>query len=183
MSTVHSSRFPHHLLSSGSYDMSSGLRRDATPKSIPPYVYRVHRNRAQTQYDFSRGFRAKNQTTIINFNTIVSRFGLAHLNQQTNISSPFISVYVSQAHAEAVARYFAQMYDEDTWVVTIDTNHLSRGPIFWAANILAGQELTTPLWLHEGEYLCLYRISPQAIRDQTPVVRRESRNYGVIGSR
>ena len=68
--------------------------------------------------------------------------------------------------------------------MTIDTNHLSRGPVFWAANLLVGQELTqTQVWLHEGEYLCLYRISPQAIRDQTPVVRRESRSCGVIGGR
>ncbi|KAK7183819.1 uncharacterized protein CC84DRAFT_1242080 [Paraphaeosphaeria sporulosa] len=154
------------------------------PSSIPPFVYRVHRARSQTAYDFSTGFRAKNQTTIINQLSHLSRFGLAHLNQQTNISSPFISVYRSQVHAEEVARYFARLYDEDTWVVTIDTNHLSRGPVFWAGNLLEGQEMTaSQTWLHEGEYLCLYRISPQAIRDQTRVVRKEARSYGVIGGR
>lgn len=175
-------RSSHRLPPTGPYDQATSSTSDATPKSIPPFVYRVHRNRAQTQYDFSTGFRAKNQTTIVNYNTVLSRFGLAHLNQQTNISSPFISVYINQSHAEEVARYFATMYDEDTWVVTIDTKHLSRGPVFWAKNILEGQDVS-PLeaWLHEGEYLCLYRISPQAIRDQTPVVRRESRSCGVIG--
>ncbi|KAJ4356243.1 uncharacterized protein N0V89_004273 [Didymosphaeria variabile] len=164
--------------------MGTPSNPEVSPESIPSFVYRVHRNRSQTQYDFSTGFRAKNQTTIINQLFHLDRFGLAHLHQQTNISSPFISVYRSQAHAEEVARYFARLYDEDTWVVTIDTNHLSRGPVFWAANLLKGQELTAAqLWLHEGEYLCLYRISPQAIRDQTRVVRKESRDYGVIGGR
>ncbi|KAJ4297887.1 hypothetical protein N0V90_005786 [Kalmusia sp. IMI 367209] len=150
-------------------------------------VYRVHRAGAQTRYSFSTGFAAKNQTTIVNFPSIRDRFGLAHLNQQTNISSPFVSVYKSLSHAEAVARHFAERYNEDTYVVTIDTNHLPRGPVFWAATILTGQDLSAEQkWLHEGEYLVMYRIGPQAIRDQTLVVKRDTQGWrapGVVGGR
>jgi hypothetical protein len=152
-----------------------------SPGSFPPVVYRVHHPRAQTQYDFSTGFRAKNQTTKINLLCCLDRFGLAHLTQQTNISSPFISVYRSYAHADKVARSFAGLYNEDTWVVEIDTNHLSRGPVFWAAYLLKGQELTaTQKWLHDGEYLLLYRIRREAIRNET-LVSKETRGYGAIG--
>ncbi|KAF9738036.1 hypothetical protein PMIN06_008509 [Paraphaeosphaeria minitans] len=183
MSTLSSSRasqYHHPTTHSDPTPSDSSLH----PSCIPPFVYRVHRASAQTAYDFGTGFRAKNQTTIISERSHLSRFGLAHLNQQTNVSSPFISVYRSQAHAEEVARHFARLHDEDTWVVTIDTNHLSRGPVFWAGNLLEGQEVTaSQAWLHEGEYLFLYRIGAQAIRDQTRVVRKETRSYGIIGGR
>jgi len=155
------------------------------PTQIPPLVYRVHRASAQTRYDFSTGFSSKNQTTIVNYPSTLARFGLAHLNQQTNISSPFISVYDNQAQAEAVAKYFATRYGEDTWVVTVDTRHLARGPVFRAADLFMGEELSNERrWIHHGEYLVMYRIPPQAIRDQTPVVRVEKEQWrapGVIG--
>ena len=173
--------YANQLWTTTGYAPTSAAAQNPNPTSLPPFVYRVHRSRAQTYYDFSTGFRAKNQTTIVNLESVLLRFGLAHLKHQTNISSPFISVYNDHAHAEAVARYFANLYHEDTWVVTIDTNHLSRGPVFWAANLLAGQELSdTEKWLHAGEYLCLYRISPQAIRDET-LLARTSQSCGVIG--
>lgn len=171
------------------------------PTSVPALVYRVHRTTAQTRYNFSTGFTAKNQTTIVNYPSCLSRFGLAHLTRQTNISSPFISVYDNLTHAEAVAKHFADRYKEDTFVVTVDTRHLARGPVFRAADLLAegaGADGKTVAkrrdssarcdeeedWLHYGEYLLMYRIPAQAIRDQTPVVKVSDQKWrapGVIG--
>lgn len=157
----------------------------AAPTAIPALVYRVHHASAQTRYHFSTGFSAKNQTTILNHTLALSRFGLAHLNQQTNISSPFISVYDNLAHAENVAKYFATKYGEDAYVVTVDTRHFARGPVFRAADLLkGGQGRERDEWLHWGEYLVMYRIPAQAIRDQTPVARgsdQKWRTVGVIG--
>lgn len=164
-----------------------GHNSDIVPVQVPSVVYRVHRAGSQTRYSWGTGFAAKNQTTIVNYPSIRDRFGLAHLNQQTNISSPFVSVYRSLSHAEAVARFFAERHNEDTYVVTIDTNHLPRGPVFWAASILQGQMLSPEeRWLHEGEYLVMYRIGPQAIRDETLIVKRDTQSWrapGVIGVR
>ncbi|KAI4910909.1 hypothetical protein J4E90_007166 [Alternaria incomplexa] len=156
------------------------------PTAIPTLVYRVHRTSSQTRYAFSTGFSSKNQTTIVNYTSALSRFGLAHLNQQTNISSPFISVYDNLAHAEAVAKHFGERYGEDTWVVTVDPAHFARGPVFRAADLLkdaAGGKEVAEEWLHYGEYLVMYRIPPQAIRDETPVCRgtAQRRTVGVIG--
>lgn len=99
-------------------------------------MYRIHRASAQTRYSFSTGFAAKNQTTILNYTSALSRFGLAHLTQQTNISSPFISVYDCLAHAENVAQYLAEKWSEEVLVVSVDTGHFARGPVFRAADLL-----------------------------------------------
>jgi hypothetical protein len=169
------------------------------PTSIPPLVYRIHRTSAQTSYHFKAGFSAKNHTTIVNYTSALSRFGLAHLNHQTNISSPFISVYDNLSHAQAVANYFAEKYKEDTFVVTVDTQHLARGPVFRAADLLqsadqggvAAKEMgkgrvsqAEQGWLHHGEYLVMYRIPAQAIRDEVKVARVTDQKWwapGVIG--
>jgi hypothetical protein len=152
---------------------------------VPNFVYRVHRASAQTRYSFSTGFSAKNHTTILNHTSSLSRFGLAHINQQTNISSPFISVYDDLARAERVAHYFSQKYGEDTLVVTVDTHHLARGPVLRAADLLKdGTGREGEEWLHEGEYLVMYRIPMQAIRGQTPMAKAVSakqNSVGVIG--
>ncbi|KAH7392510.1 hypothetical protein BKA66DRAFT_607035 [Pyrenochaeta sp. MPI-SDFR-AT-0127] len=159
----------------------------AAPTSIPPLVFRVHRAGAQTSYAFSSGFSSKNHTTILNYTSALSRFGLAHLRRQTNISSPFISVYDNLTHAESVAKHWAQKYGEDTFVVTVDTRHLARGPVFRAADLLKEggsdyKEAEGSEWLHWGEYLVMYRIPAQAIRDQTPVARGEDQRWRTVGT-
>lgn len=106
------------------------------PTTIPPIVYRIHRLNAQTRYSFATGFSAKNQTTILNYTSALSRFGLAHLYQQTNISSPFISVYDNLQHAENVAKHWAEKWGEEVLVVSVDTRHFARGPVFRAADLL-----------------------------------------------
>ncbi|KAH7090702.1 hypothetical protein FB567DRAFT_426976, partial [Paraphoma chrysanthemicola] len=136
------------------------------------------------RYSFATGFSAKNQTTILNYTSALSRFGLAHLHHQTNISSPFISVYDTLSHAESVAKHFAQKYGEDTFVVTVDTRHFARGPVFRAADLLkegGAKDGETDEWLHWGEYLVMYRIPAQAIRDQTPVARGEAQKWRTVG--
>lgn len=159
-------------------------------------MYRVHHNSAQTRYTFSTGFTAKNQTTVLSYTSALSRFGLAHLNHQTNISSPFISVYDNQGHAENVARHLSQKYGEDTCVVKIDTQHLARGPLFRAADLLSeanseeaggksGREMESKEmreWLHWGEYLVMYRIPAQAVRDQTPIARGADQRWRTVGA-
>ncbi|CAE7023341.1 hypothetical protein PTT_18996 [Pyrenophora teres f. teres 0-1] len=140
-----------------------------SPTSIPALVYRVHRPTSQTRYTPTTGFSAKNHTTILNYTSCLSRFSLAHLNQQTNISSPFISVYDNRAHADAVAKHFARSYGEETCVVTVDTRHLARGPVFRAKDLLKEGMGGTDEWLHWGEYLVMYRIPPQAIREEVKV--------------
>lgn len=163
-----------------------------TPTAIPDRFYRVHHEKAQTLYDFGTGFSAKNQTTILNYTTSLCRFGLAHIHQQTNISSPFISVYDNLAHAEHVARNWAQHKQHATFVVTIDTRHLARGPIFRAADLLRGEsernevnlssrEAAGNEWLHWGEYLVLYRIPPQAVQNQTPIAQGVDQNWRTVG--
>ncbi|KAF2658390.1 hypothetical protein K491DRAFT_690129 [Lophiostoma macrostomum CBS 122681] len=151
------------------------------PTNLPPTVYRIHRPSAQTRYSFADGFRSKNQTTIINQVSILHTFGYAHLFGQTNFSSPFISVYTSYAQAERVARWFAKQVPEDVDVVTIDTEHLGRGPVFRADDLienlksagkLKGDLTEMEVELHRGEYLLMYKIPPQAIRDQTRYVCR-----------
>jgi hypothetical protein len=145
----------------------------------------VHHPSAQTRYNFSTGFSAKNQTTILNYLSALSRFGLAHLHQQTNISSPFISVYDSLAHAEKVARYFAAKYGEDTRVVTLDTSYLARGPVFRAADLLkddeGGKGKDNDEWLHWGEYLVMYRVPAQAVRVETEIARAAEQSWKVVG--
>ena len=160
------------------------------PTGIPPLVYRVHRANAQTRYSFATGFSAKNQTTILNYTSALSRFGLAHLFQQTNISSPFISVYDNLSHAEKVAKHWATKYGEETWVVTVDTRQFARGPVFRAVDLLKGNEWDMGKagkggkddeWLHWGEYLVMYRVPAQAIRDQTPVGRGKVEGWRAVG--
>ncbi|KAF1963129.1 hypothetical protein CC80DRAFT_530972 [Byssothecium circinans] len=168
------------------HPLSRTLPQPPTPTTaIPALVYRVHRASAQTRYSFSTGFSAKNQTTIVNYTSALSRFGLAHLNHQTNISSPFISVYDTLSHAEAVAKHFATKYGEDTHVVTVDTRHFARGPVFRAADLLATmkEEELGPekRWLHHGEYLVMYRIPAQAIRDETPVGKGGNQKWRAVG--
>jgi hypothetical protein len=111
----------------------------------------------------------------------LSRFGLAHLNQQTNISSPFISVYSDLSHAEAVARHWAQTKGEDMCLVTIDTQHLGRGPIFRAVDILKDNDTALGQWLHHGEYLVLYKIPPQACRNETLVRAGDDQKWKAVG--
>ena len=60
----------------------------------------------------------------------------SQLNQQTNISSPFISVYDNLAHAEKVARHWAETWGEEVLLVSVDTRHFARGPVFRAADLL-----------------------------------------------
>ncbi|KAF3048044.1 hypothetical protein E8E12_008414 [Didymella heteroderae] len=156
------------------------------PTTIPPVVYRIHRLNAQTRYSFATGFSAKNQTTILNYTSALSRFGLAHLYQQTNISSPFISVYDNLQHAENVAKHWAEKCGEEVLVVSVDTRHFARGPVFRAADLLKDASAgKADEWLHWGEYLVMYRIPAQAIRDQTPIGRGKKeawRAVGVIGN-
>ncbi|KAF2273334.1 uncharacterized protein EI97DRAFT_161578 [Westerdykella ornata] len=160
---------------------------EAKPASLPTYVFRVHRAGAQTKYDFSSGFRSKNQTTIINTTAILDQFAMAHINGQTNISSPFISVFDSYTHAEDMARYFAQKYGDEMKVIQIDTHHLARGPVFRVADILEGKMQVMGRMeeeLHKGEYLIMYRIPAQAVVSETPVGRgmaNARRGPGVIG--
>ncbi|KAF2636457.1 hypothetical protein P280DRAFT_552952 [Massarina eburnea CBS 473.64] len=156
------------------------------PTAIPTLLYRVHRAGAQTRYSFSTGFSAKNQTTIVNYTSALSRFGIAHLNHQTNISSPFISVYDTHSHAEAVAKHFTAKYGEDTYVVAVDTRHFARGPVFRAADLLAkegelGELSAENMWLHQGEYLVMYRIPAQAVRDETPVGSGSNQKWRAVG--
>ncbi|KAF2624134.1 hypothetical protein BU25DRAFT_399327 [Macroventuria anomochaeta] len=153
----------------------------SSPITIPPLVYRIHRASAQTHYSFSTGFSAKNQTTILNYTSALSRFGLAHLYQQTNISSPFISVYDSLPHAENVAKHWADKWGEEVLVVTVDTRHFARGPVFRAADLLKDASGAKDECLHWGEYLVMYRIPAQAIRDQTPVGRGKMETWRAVG--
>ncbi|KAF2258746.1 hypothetical protein CC78DRAFT_593994 [Lojkania enalia] len=144
------------------------------PARIPSSVYRVQHAKMQTLYAFAAGFRSKNRSTILNERTLLGTFSVAHLTRQTNISSPFISVYDSLPHAEAVAEMWSGKCGEQCFVVTIDTNYLARGPVFRAADLLGERESEMSeeeRWLHKGEYLFLYRIPAEAIRVQTPVGR------------
>jgi hypothetical protein len=88
-------------------------------------------------------------------------------------------VYDNLAHAENVARHWADKYGEETWVVTVDTRHFARGPVFRAADLLKDGEAAE--WLHWGEYLVMYRVPAQAIRDQTPVGRGKVEGWRAVG--
>lgn len=91
-------------------------------------------------------------------------------------------MYDNLAQAENVAKHFVQKYGEDTFVVTIDTRHLARGPVFRAADLLKdGKGDEQSEWRHWGEYLVMYRIPAQAIRDQTPVARGEDQKWRTVG--
>ncbi|KAF2741062.1 hypothetical protein EJ04DRAFT_558432 [Polyplosphaeria fusca] len=157
----------------------------SSPPSIPPTVYRIHHTSMQTRYSFATGFHSKNQSTILNQHSPLKTFGLAHLRHQTNISSPLISVYDSRSHAEAVARHWATQKSERFLVVEIDTRHLARGPVFRAADLLSAEVKAADAdWLHQGEYLVMYRIPPQAIRIETPFGRPKGEGWmapGVVG--
>lgn len=101
----------------------------------------------------------------------------------------------------------AKRWQEDVWVICVDTRYLARGPVFRAVDLLregdgdgggegqAGKgrrdsargvaaEEGGGEWLHRGEYLVMYRIPAQAVRDETVVCRVEKqrgRAVGVIG--
>jgi hypothetical protein len=88
-----------------------------------------------------------------------------------------------------VAKHFGERYGENTWVVTVDTRHFARGPVFRAADLLKDVDVSVgggkgkegDEWLHWGEYLVMYRIPAQAIRDQTPVARGGDQRWKVVG--
>lgn len=88
-----------------------------------------------------------------------------------------------------MAHFMSERYGEETTVVAVDTRHFARGPIFRAADLLIGKEaeLSMAEWeLHQGEYLIMYKIPPQAIRTEMAVGRRGSGRplaVGAIGSR
>ncbi|KAF2005274.1 hypothetical protein P154DRAFT_611869 [Amniculicola lignicola CBS 123094] len=183
-------------LRSSSISSSNSLTETATtPVQVPPLVYRIQLPTSQTRYSFSSGFRSKNQTTILNYTSLLQDFGNAHLSRATNISSPFISVYDSLSHAEAVAAYFSHELRVAVTLVTIDTAHLARGPVFRAADLLRDRVLDEhEAWIHHGEYLVQYRIPPQAVRQETVVgegrgsgsgntEKDEGSRWGVIGAR
>lgn len=81
--------------------------------------------------------------------------------------------------------YMSEKYGEETTVVAVDTRHFARGPIFRAADLLAGREseMTLEEWeIHQGEYLVMYKIPAQAIRTETAVGRRRSTMPSLIGA-
>lgn len=161
------------------------------PERIPDTVYRVQLPNAQTKYSFSEGFRAKNQTTILSTPHLVDRFGMAHLRHQTNISSPFISVYTDLAHATHVAQRLSERYGTACKLVSIDTRHFARGPLFRAADVLknASEDVKNahpiPLeddFMHQYEYLVQYRIPAQALINEEPVGQTMEPAWKAVGS-
>lgn len=72
-------------------------------------------------------------------------------------------------------------------MVTVDTRHFARGPVFRAADLLkddAGDgrdRAEGDDWLHWGEYLVMYRVPAQAVRDQTLVARGEKQRWRAVG--
>jgi hypothetical protein len=93
-------------------------------------------------------------------------------------------VYDNLTHAEAVAKHFGEKFGEDTWVVTVDTRHFARGPVFRAADLLKdgeGKLKEGDEWLHWGEYLVMYRVPAQAIRGQTPIARGGDQRWRAVG--
>lgn len=109
----------------------------------------------------------------------MTRFAAAHIEGATNISSPFISVYDSQAHAERIAHHMTATNTENDYffVVEIDTRRLGRGPVIRAANYL---HLLPPELrmdpntreIHRGEYLLQYTIPVEAIVREIHVATR-----------
>ncbi|CBX93480.1 predicted protein [Plenodomus lingam JN3] len=100
----------------------------------------------------------------------------------------------------------AAAWAEDVWIVSVDTNYLARGPVFRAVDLLRGEEgeergkrgkgragrrdsargdggvgELDDETLHRGEYLVMYRIPPQAVRDQTVVARGEGQGWRAVG--
>ena len=77
----------------------------------------------------------------------------------------------------------------------VDTRYLARGPVFRAVDLLregegeggwasargvAAAERGAE-WLHRGEYLVMYRIPAQAVRDETVVFRVEKQGWRAVG--
>ncbi|KAF2792771.1 hypothetical protein K505DRAFT_192763, partial [Melanomma pulvis-pyrius CBS 109.77] len=153
-----------------------------TPTQIPSHVYRVDRPGSQTRYSYGTGFRAKNHTTILNSPLLVDRFGIAHLDEQTNVSSPLISVYDNLEHAQDIAHLFAKKHGERTTVVMIDTSRWARGPVFRAADLLKNRELTDEeMFLHQGEYLVMYNVPREAIVSEIPVAYGDDAMWKTVG--
>lgn len=70
-------------------------------------------------------------------------------------------------------------------MVKIDTRHLARGPVFRAADLLEekeGEIDESERELHRGEYLIMYKIPPQAIRDETLVGRGAVAKWKAVGT-
>jgi hypothetical protein len=149
--------------------MQSRYRPEPPPTVVPKTVYRVDYSGSQTTFSPTAGFLARNQSTIINTPQQIQRFAIPHLLWQSNISSPFISVFADKEHAERWARDLAERNNSNSlyYVVAIDTEKLARGPIFRAADILAGRVLSEmEEGLHFSEYLVLHRIPGQALREE-----------------
>lgn len=70
-------------------------------------------------------------------------------------------------------------------MVKVDTRHFARGPVFRAADLLAGREgemTAEERELHRGEYLIMYRIPAQAIVIETKVGMVEQARWGAVGA-
>lgn len=148
--------------------------------ALPPFVYRVQVPKSRTAYAFNTGLRAKNQTTILNTTRLISQFTLAHINEQTNISSPLIALYDNQAHAERVAYLWAERLQCQVMLITIDTKYLGRGPVFWARDIIHDREKTE--WLHTGELLVTYQVPVRALLNEVPIGKDKAPSFGAVGS-
>jgi hypothetical protein len=93
-------------------------------------------------------------------------------------------VYDNLPAAERLAQVLKDRFvGEEVWIVEVDTRHLARGPVFRAADLLTGGEGDSEGWVHEGEYLVMYRIPMQAVRGQTVIARGVGKGVGVIGMR
>ncbi|OCK83215.1 hypothetical protein K432DRAFT_402201 [Lepidopterella palustris CBS 459.81] len=138
------------------------------PANLPSIVYRVDYEGSQTSFSPTKGFCASNTRAVIATTPQLHFFASAHFNWASNISSPFISVFADNNHAERWARGFSERNGgKKCYVVRIDTAALGRGPIFRAADLLtAGVESPMHLSQHFSEYLIMYRIPITALVDE-----------------
>ncbi|KAF2200522.1 hypothetical protein GQ43DRAFT_70119 [Delitschia confertaspora ATCC 74209] len=157
-------------------------RHEPTPTAVPRTVYRVDYMSSQTTFNKTDGFRARNQTTIINTPSTLQKYAMPHLAWQTNFSSPFISVFADKQHAERWARTFAEKNGDKCYVVSVDTTKLARGPIFRAADLLADVELSpAEESMHFSEYLVLHRIPGMALIEEIIVSAEVNSTWQSLG--
>ncbi|KAF2745954.1 hypothetical protein M011DRAFT_128070 [Sporormia fimetaria CBS 119925] len=165
-----------------SYSRTTTAQTPSPPSCLPPYVYRLHFPTSQTKYpDETGGFRSKNQSTHPQRLDRARTFATAHLKGQTNVSSPFVSVFDNLNHAKTMALSYAQHLDMEITLVTIDTTRLARGPIFRAQDVLRPSDAGWDHPMHKGEYLLLHRVPGHACVEEMYVGRVRANNLGAIG--
>jgi len=146
----------------------------------PRFLYRVYDDQSVSRFDEVDGFLAGNPNAAFNRNRYWAKFVVRrHMHWGNRRPTPFISVTASRAKALHYATQREKMGHRDVSIAKIDTAKLrASGVIFYHMASLVkktGARIDPVAWNY-SEYLCMWRIPPEAVVE----VRKHEEVYYVL---